>query len=155
MSPRPGTVYGVAVRFTVAPVDVVPMAMKLTLAFEPVVSDVCETGTTASETRGSDEPEPLAVTLMVAVAVTTLLSGLDAIAVSTAVPAPIALRYPPQFVAGVAQLAPPDVTVATELLLEAHVTVLEFVRFCVPGVGAVDEKVPIAISWLNCPCKTV
>ena len=88
-------------------------------------------------------------------AVTTLLSGLEAIAVRTAVPGPFAVTNPPQFVVGVAQLAPPAVTLATDLLLEAQVTVLEFVRFCVPGVEAVDEKVPIAISWLDCPCKIV
>lgn len=150
----PAGVYDALVMFTVAPVAVVPMAMKLTLALAPVVSDVCEPGSTASETRGSEEPEPVAVTVMVAVAVTTLLSGLEAIAVRTAVPALFPVTNPPQPVAGVAQLDPPAVMLATDLLLEAHVTVLELVRFCVPGVEAVDEKAPIAMSWLDCPCRT-
>jgi hypothetical protein len=35
---------------------------------------------------------------------------------------------------------------ATDVLLEAQTT--GFVRFCVPGVEEVGEKVPIAISWL-------
>ena len=49
------------------------------------------------------------------------------------------------------QFVPPFVTVAMELLLEAQVTALEDVRFCVPEVWAVAEKVPMAISWLNWP----
>jgi hypothetical protein len=37
------------------PDAVVPMAMKLTLAFTPVVSEVCVAGMIASETKGSAE----------------------------------------------------------------------------------------------------
>ena len=56
------------VRFTVAPVAVVPMTISEALAFGPAVVSVCEAGTMESETSGSDTTLP---TVRVAVAVTT------------------------------------------------------------------------------------
>jgi hypothetical protein len=134
----PGMVYG-RFMFTVAPDEVVPIAMKLTLALVPVVSEVCEAGRIARETRGSAfDP----VTVKVAVWVTTLPSGFFAWAVITVVPWPTAVARPPP--------APPVwlLMVATEVLLEAHVSVPLFVRSRVPGVEEVGEKVPMAINWL-------
>jgi hypothetical protein len=129
----PAGVYDWFVRLTVAPDEVVPMAMKLTLAFLPVASEVCAAGKTASETIGS--PEPDAETVTAAVAVTRLPSVLVPMAVTAAAPAPTAVTNPPA-----------EVMVAIELLLDAHVT--DLVMFRVKGAVV---YVPIAISWLCCP----
>src|ERR1039458_7302162 len=76
------TVADSLVRLTVAPDDVVPMAMNC--AVWPTTEAVCVAGTIASETRGSAVAAMF--TLRVAVAVTAVPSGLYATAVITVIP---------------------------------------------------------------------
>lgn len=85
-------VTGALVRFTVVPVDVVPMTMRL--AVSRVVVSVCEEGTIASEVSGSPDDEPEMVTVTVAIAVTTVPSGLEAVAVMAVVPVDFAVTTP-------------------------------------------------------------
>jgi hypothetical protein len=94
------------VRFTVAPVDVVPMAISPEVC--PATVSVCEAGTMASETSGSAGTP---VTVRLAVAVTTELSGFVQIAVTGVVPWPTAVASP--------VLAPIE---ATPVLVTLHAT---------------------------------
>ena len=120
------------VRFTVAPVDVVPMAMSPAVWLAAV--SVCEAGTMASETRGSGEPA--GATMRVALPDAPEPSVLVKVAVMVVVPDPTEVATP------VAALI-----VATDGTLEVHLIPDAFVSGTEPPLIVK----PIASNCMGIP----